>query len=41
MSEREQAGAAGDLAGAFGESYRTVVQSAVEAQQRNVGLSQN
>ncbi|MBA2512083.1 MAG: hypothetical protein M3479_02500 [Actinomycetota bacterium] len=41
MSEREQAGAAGDLVGAFGESYRTVVQSALEAQQRNVGLAQN
>jgi uncharacterized protein YdiU (UPF0061 family) len=41
VSEKEQAGAAGNLAGAFGESYRTVVQSAVDAQQRNVGLAQD
>jgi uncharacterized protein YdiU (UPF0061 family) len=41
VSERDKQGAAGDLAGAFGESYRTVVQSAVDAQQRNVGLAQD
>ena len=41
VSEKGRQGAAGDLAGAFGESYRTVVQSAVDAQQRNVGLAQD
>ena len=41
MAKGDKQGAAGDLAGAFGESYRTVVQSAVDAQQRNVGLAQN
>ncbi len=38
MSERGRPEA--DLARAFGESYQTVVQSAVDAQQRNVGLAQ-
>jgi uncharacterized protein YdiU (UPF0061 family) len=41
MAKGDKQGAAGDLAGAFGESYRTVVQSAVDAQQRNVGLAQD
>src|SRR5919107_1562049 len=41
MAKGDKQGAAGDLAGAFGESYKTVVQSAVDAQQRNVGLAQN
>src|ERR671917_428769 len=41
MAKGDRQDAAGDLAGAFGESYRTVVQSAVNAQQRNVGLAQD
>ena len=39
MSEKERPER--DLARAFGESYQTVVQTAVDAQQRNVGLAQD
>src|SRR3712207_5959244 len=41
MAKGDKQGAPGDLAGAFGESYKTVVQSAVDAQQRNVGRAQD
>ena len=41
MAKGDRQDAAGDLADAFGESYRTAVQSAVDAQQRNVGLAQD
>jgi len=40
MPEGEQPEGTQRLAEAFGESYRRVVQNAVDAQQRNVGLAQ-
>lgn len=40
MPEGEQTDAARRLTEAFGDSYRKVVQNAVDAQQRNVGLAQ-
>src|SRR5215208_3143691 len=40
MSEKERPEAARDLTEAFGEPYRRVMQTAVDAQQRNVQLAQ-
>src|SRR3712207_2984997 len=40
MSEKERPEAAQDLTEAFGEPYRKVMQTAVDAQQRNVQLAQ-
>ena len=40
MSEKERPAAAQDLTEAFGEPYRQVMQTAVDAQQRNMQLAQ-
>lgn len=40
MSEKQGPEAAGRLTEAFGESYQTVMKSAVDAQQRNIRLAQ-
>jgi uncharacterized protein YdiU (UPF0061 family) len=40
MPEKDKVDAAQRLTEAFGESYRKVVQNAVDVQQRNVGLAQ-
>lgn len=41
MTEKSRSQAADRMAEAFGESYKRIVENAVEAQQRNMGLAQN